>query len=235
MIKIRYAELADGLHAQVERSGRQTIIHLAPQLSAQQRREVLGRLVRMSRRGHGPRLRPPGVALAVARDTARATIGNGLAAVRCHPAGALLLGTVLASAVVCYALFVSAGIRLIPHPGHPQPPGAAPPVGDNGVRLPRDRPSGQVPASSRGGTPGPGAGSPGASASSAPSSPAASPVPSPTWSGPGGELPAPEPGSSSSPSPTPTPTPGRGSARPSPADPGGLCVGAGTAGSCLPG
>jgi hypothetical protein len=46
VIKIRYAELPDGLHAQVERCGRQTIIHLAAGLSASQRREALGRLIR---------------------------------------------------------------------------------------------------------------------------------------------------------------------------------------------
>lgn len=79
MIKIRYAELPDGLHAHVERCGRHTLIHLAPGLSAPQRREALGRLIRTSRRGHGPRLRPPGVSLAVARDATGGTLRNGRA------------------------------------------------------------------------------------------------------------------------------------------------------------
>jgi hypothetical protein len=233
VIKIRYAELPDGLHAQVERCGRQTIIHLAPGLSAPQRRDALGRLIRTSRRGHGPRLRPPGMSLAMARDVTRATMRNGLAAVRCHPAGALLLAAVLASAVVCYTLFVSVSIRMIPHPGHPQPPLAAPPVRDSGVPLPRASGTGPAAGGPDSGRPDPG--SPSARASSGPSSPATRPVPSSTWSGPGGEVPSPSPGSSSPADPTPTASPSPGSAHPSPASPGGLCVSVGLFGVCLSG
>ena len=225
MIKISYTELPDGLHAQVGRHRRQTIIHLAPGLSAPQRRDALSRLIRTSRRGHGPRLRPPGVSLAVARDAARATMRNGAAAVRCHPAGALLLAVVLASVVVCYTLFISVGIRMIPHPGHPQPPMAGPQAPDNGVPLPR--------ASSSGPAAGGWASAPTARASSSPSSGAVRPVPSPAWSGPGGELPSPSPGSSSPADPSPTASPRPGSDHPSPGNPGGLCVSVGQPGSCL--
>ena len=68
MVKIRYADLPDGMHAQVQGSGRQTVIYLAPGLSPGQRTAALRRLIRASRRGHGPRLRRPAVSLAVARD-----------------------------------------------------------------------------------------------------------------------------------------------------------------------
>ena len=61
VVKIRYAELPDGMHAQVQGSGRQTVIYLAPGLSPGQRAAALRRLIRASRRGHGPRLRRPAV------------------------------------------------------------------------------------------------------------------------------------------------------------------------------
>jgi hypothetical protein len=173
------------------------------------------------------------VFLAVARDVTRRTLRNGLAAVRWHPAGALLLAAVLASAVVCYALFVSISIRLIPHPGHPQPPGAAPPVGYSGIRRPRDRASDPGAGGRGSSTRSPDPGSSSARASAGPSSPAASPVPSTTGSGPGGEMPSPAPGSSSPPDPAPTASPGPGSGRPAPGNPGGLCVSVGPLGVCV--
>jgi hypothetical protein len=229
VIKISYTELPDGLHAQVGRHRRQTIIRLAPGLSAPQRRDALSRLIRTSRRGHGPRLRPPGVCLAVARDVAQATTRNGAAAVRCHPAGALLLAAVLAAAVVCYTLFISVGIRMIPHPGHPQPPMAGPQAPDNGVPLPRA--SGSGPAA--GGRAAVGGRDSVPTRASGSSSGAVRPVPSPTWSGPGGELPSPSPGSTSPADPSPTTSPSPGSNDPSPGNPGGLCVSVGRSGACL--
>lgn len=65
MIKIRYADLPQGLHAQVRRAGWRPVIYLLPGLSPAQRRDALGRLIRTSRRGHGPclQLGPLGVCI----------------------------------------------------------------------------------------------------------------------------------------------------------------------------
>ena len=119
MVKIRYAELPDGLHAQVRGSGRRTVIYLAPGLSPGQRAAARRRLIRASRSGHGPRLRRPAVSLAVARDNLRTTLRNGATAARCHPVGSLLIAGLLTAAVVCYAVFVSVTIRLNPGPSGP--------------------------------------------------------------------------------------------------------------------
>ncbi len=136
VVKIRYADLPDGMHAQAQRSGRQTVIYLAPGLSPGQRTAALRRLIRASRRGHGPRLRRPAVSLAVARDALRATLRNGTIAARCHPVGSLVIAALLTAAVVCYAVFVSVTIRL-----NPRRPAGRPgrPAGDPGDRGPAAR------------------------------------------------------------------------------------------------
>ena len=138
MIKIRYADLPHGLHAHVRSCGRRSVIYLLPGLSAAQRRDALGRLIRASRQGYGPRLRATGVTFAVARDVAKSTVGNALAAVRCHPAGSTALAALVAAGVVCYAFFVTVTVRFSPRPAGPRRP-AAP----SGRRHPR----GPVPGS----------------------------------------------------------------------------------------
>ena len=135
MIKIRYADLPQGLHADVRASGRRPVIYLLPGLSPAQRRDALRRLIRTSRQGHGPRLRATGVAFAVARDVAKSTARNGLAAVRCHPAGSAVLAALVAAAVVCYALFVTVTVRFGARPGRPPAAGARRP----GRRTPGER------------------------------------------------------------------------------------------------
>jgi hypothetical protein len=127
VIKIRYADLPQGLHAQVRTAGRWPVIYLLPGLSPAQRRDALRRLIRTSRQGYGPRLRVSGVAFAVARDVTKSTARTGLAAVRGHPAGSAVLAAFLAAAVVCYSLFVTVTVRLSPGPaGPPAAAGAAP-------------------------------------------------------------------------------------------------------------
>jgi hypothetical protein len=116
VIKIRYADLPEGLHATVEAQGRRTVIYLRPALEPAQRRGALRRVRRMAQIGNGPPLSASGIALAMARDTARSTARNGMAAIRCHPAGSLFLTALLASATVCYMFFVSVSIHLIPAP-----------------------------------------------------------------------------------------------------------------------
>ena len=105
MIKIRYADLPQGLHAEVRTGGRRPVIYLLPGLSPAQRRDALRRLVRTSRRGYGPRLRVSGVAFALARDAATSAARTGLAAVRGHPAGSAVLAAFLAAAAGGCSLF----------------------------------------------------------------------------------------------------------------------------------
>ncbi|HUY49208.1 MAG TPA: hypothetical protein VMV92_26395 [Streptosporangiaceae bacterium] len=228
MIKIRYADLPEGLHAQVRARGRRTVIYLIPGLSPAQRRHALRRLIRTSRLGHGPRLRARGVALAVARDVVGSTLRNGLAAVRCHPAGSLLLAVFLTSAVVCYALFVSVSIRLGPqHAGPPVAQGAPPLVPGTAGSSGRPRasagsgPAGSVPA-------GGGADASPAPSGAGPSQLAASPTPLPSSSSSASPGPSPSAGpTTASPAPDPTPTPLLTN------NPGGLCVNVGPLGVCV--
>ena len=259
MIKIRYSDLPQGRHAHVHRAGRRSVIYLLPGLSPAQRRDALGRLVRTSRQGYGPRLRAPGVRFAVARDVAKTTVRNALAAVRCHPAGSTALAAVIATGVICYAFFVTVTVRFAPHPaGPPVAAPSGPPVpGDRPPRGGAGGPAGTQPpgagrgAASSGAPPagastGSGTGSrTGSGTGTAPSGQATDPVPLPTgtWSAPGGVLPSgsaePSPPASSPPSapPSPVPTPAPSPARPAPrrGDPGGLCLQVGPLGVCLSG
>ena len=133
MIKIRYSDLPQGRHAHVHTAGRRPVIYLLPGLSPAQRRDALGRLIRTSRQGYGPRLRAPGVRFAVARDVTKTTARNALAAVRCHPAGSTALAALIAAGVICYAFFVTVTVRFTPHPAGP--PVAAP----SGPQVPGGR------------------------------------------------------------------------------------------------
>ncbi len=250
MIKIRYADLPDGLHADVRTCGRRPVIYLVPGLSAAQRRDALRRLIRTSRLGHGPRLRASGVAFAVARDVAKSTGCNGLAAVRCHPAGSAVLAALVAAVVVCYALFVTVTVRFSPRPaGPPAAAGAAPSAPrDTGgpARAPGDRVHAPAvtpsqAAAEHGGSPeAAGAGQPGHGPSGSGRATSPAPLPTGTWSAPGGVLPsasqlAPSPTPSSTPSPAPSPAPPASPGAPPPADPGGLCVQMGPLGVCISG
>ena len=257
MIKIRYSDLPEGLHAKVEAQGRRTVIYLRPALAPAQRRGALRRVRRMAQIGNGPPLSASGVARAMAMDTARSTTRNGMAAVRCHPAGSLFLTALLASATVCYMLFVSVSIHLIPAP---PARGALPaPVANGSARSQRHSgPRGTAGQGGQGGqpvnAPGP-TSSPGGptsgrttSGSTASARAAASPVPSPVPSasasaspGAAGPVPSqlasspvalpPAPAQSSSASPGP---PGASPAPSAPgAGPGGLCVDVGPLGVCL--
>jgi len=229
VIKIRYADLPEGLHVRIEARGQRAVIYLRPGLSGAQRREALRQVRRTARLAAGPRLSASGVALAAAMDTAKSTARNGSAAVRCHPAGSLFLTALLASAVVCYMLFVSVSIQLIPAPpdaggrpavrvgGTPSPHGGPHrAAGPSGHRL-----SGPAATSSPRG-----AASPGASASAS----ASTPKP-----GPARLAASPVPPRSVSPAPVPSRSPTGAAPSPSAAarDPGGVCVHVGPLGVCL--
>ena len=205
MIRIRHADLPAGLHIRVVAHGKDTIIYLVPGLTAAQRQAALRRARSSGRMGQGPRLPAVGVAGAFAVDRIRATVRNGAAAIRAHPAMfALPLVIILAAA----AAYVSVSIKgREPQAsgqggtGAPIAAAVAPPPGggadDPGRRAAAARPtlSGKVrhPASPRPGD------HHGAGASPSPSPSAA---PSPT-----GTAPSSPPGT---PSPSPTPAPSAG-------------------------
>jgi hypothetical protein len=250
VIKIRYADLPHGLHADVRTCGRRPVIYLLPGLSAAQRQDALRRLIRASRLGYGPRLRASGVAFAVARDVAKSTGRNGLAAVRCHPAGSAVLAALVAAVVVCYALFVTVTVRFSPPPaGPPAAAGPAPSVSrDTGApgRSPGEAASAPAVtppavAGEHGGSPeaaasGAGAGQPGTGSSGSGRATGAVPLPTGTWSAPGGVLPsASQPAPSPTPSPVPSPAPPASPAALPPGDPGGLCAQVGPVGVCISG
>ena len=166
MIKIRYADLPQGRHAQVRTCGRQPVIYLLPGLTPAQRRDALRRLIRTSRQGYGPRLRAAGVGCAVARDSAKSTARHALAAVRCHPAGSAALAAFVVAAVVCYALFVTVTVRLSPGPSGPPAAAGAPPSRPRHAGGPGRSPGGRAgaPAGPRPAVPGGHGTSPAASA-----------------------------------------------------------------------
>ncbi len=250
MIKIRYADLPHGLHADVRSCGGRPVIYLLPGLSAAQRRDALRRLIRTSRLGHGPRLRASAVAFAVARDIAKSTGCNGLAAVRCHPAGSAVLAALVAAVVVCYALFVTVTVRFSPRPARP-PAGAGPaPSAARGTGGPGRSPGAgasapaavpAAPAGENGGSPeaaasGDGAGQPGPGSSGSARPARRVPLPTGTWSAPGGVLPsASQPAPSPSPSAVPSPAPPASPGALPPGHPGALCVRVGPLGVCISG
>ncbi len=210
MIKIRYALLPEGLHAQARWEGRHTVIYLRPGLTSQQRREALRRARQTARMGHGPRLPAASLACALAADRVRATMHNAVAAVRCHPVGAGALGALVAGAMVSYSLFVTVSVHLIDPQVQAMPP-----------NLPR--PSAAVPA------PHPGASSRGAAAGG--TRPGGQTGRGTT----GGRTPSPGATGQSSPSarPTPSPSPAAPSPSPSSSSGSGVCVKVGPLGVCL--
>jgi len=238
VIKIRYADLPEGLHARAEAEGRGAVIYLMRGLSPAQRRAALRTVRRGARLGNGPRLPVSGVALAVAMDTAKSTTRNGIAAVRFHPTGSLFLTALFASVVVCYVLFVSVSIQLIPSP--PRPGALAAP----GQAGPGSAPGQRHSAASQGGQGGQGGqqvSGPGPSRKTAASAPAHGSASASGGGGGGGSSqlaapsPVPLPTSSLIPPASPSPGPTGASPAPSPSGTshGGLCVNVGPLGVCL--
>ena len=210
MIKIRYADLPEGRHAQVRTGGRRPVIYLLPGLSPAQRRDALRRLIRTSRQGYGPRLRVSGVAFAVARDITKSAARTGLAAVRGHPAGSAVLAAFLAAAVVCYSLFVTVTVRLGPRPAVPPAAAGAAPSGFRQAGGPGRSPGrgASAPAGTRPAAAGSHGTSPAGDAGGAGSGPSGS-GPSgsgPAGSGPSGSGPAGSGPSGRAASPGPVPT-----------------------------
>jgi hypothetical protein len=234
VIRIRYADLPAGLHIRAVARGKDTIIYLLPGLTAAQRQAALRRARTSGRMGQGPRLPVAGVAGAMMVDRLRATVRNGAAAMRAHPAIFVPPMMIVLAAAVAYVLLVSVSIKIrepqaSPQSGAPIAAAVAPPPGSKagspGSRsgsLPGSSGQPQRPAPSRTGG-GHRAAGPSPSPSPAPSadpSPSASPSPAPV------------------PSPSPAPTPSAGGPDSSgsgsgSSDDGGLCLDVGLLGVCL--
>lgn len=126
MIKIRYRdpnELSPGLHAAAERHGRSTTVYLLPGLSAAQRRAALRRLKISAGRGYDPRLPAPQLAVALAADRIRTTVGRAGAVFRSHPAGSTVPVMVVSAGAIAFLALSAVSIRVI-HTG-PRSPGQA--------------------------------------------------------------------------------------------------------------
>jgi hypothetical protein len=123
MIKIRYRdpnELSPGLHAAAERHGRSTTVYLLPGLSAEQRRAALRRLKISARRGYDPKLPAPQLAVALAADRIRTTVGWAGAVFRSHPAGSTVPVMVVSAGAIAFLALSAVSIRVI----HAPPRGA---------------------------------------------------------------------------------------------------------------
>jgi hypothetical protein len=117
MIKITYRDLSPGLHAHAEPDGKNTVIHLLPGLTPQQRRAALQRIRRSGRMGHGPRVPVLGLAFALAVDRVRTTARNCAAVARLHPAGSALPVVLLSAMTVIYLSMATVHIHVLQAPG----------------------------------------------------------------------------------------------------------------------
>lgn len=109
MIRIRYQDLAPGLHGKAERHGRRTTIFLVPGLTPAQRKAALRRLRQEARRECGPRLPVPQLVVALVADRFRVALRSTVAVIRLHPAGSILPMAAIGCLMV---LFVMASVSV---------------------------------------------------------------------------------------------------------------------------
>ena len=125
MIKIRYRdprELAPGLYAAAECHSRGTTVYLLPGLSAAQRRAALRRLRISARRGCGPQLPAPQLAVALLADRIRTAAGRAGAVFRSHPAASTVPVMVVSAGAIAFLALSGVSIRVIQPPrGSSQP------------------------------------------------------------------------------------------------------------------
>ena len=249
MIKIRYADLPDGLHADVRTCGRRPVIYLLPGLSAAQRRDALRRLIRYL---------TAGARATVAGQRGRVRGGQGHREVhRVQRAGR---GPVPSRGISGPGRTRRGGRRLLRPLRHRD--GAVQPAPRRATRRGRRRrPRRRTPAARAGppeAGPAPRRRPPRPPWSTAghrrrppparplgrrgPDRPAPGGRPAPRRCPPApgrpraGVLPsAAQPAPSSTPSPAPSPAPPASPGAPPPGDPGGLCVQAGPLGVCISG
>jgi hypothetical protein len=122
VIKVRYRdqnELSPGLHAATERQGRNTTVYLLSGLNAAQRRAALRRLKISARRGYGPRLPAPQLALALLADRIRTAVGRAGAVFRSHPAGSTVPVMMVSAGAIVFLTLSPASSRVIHQPRDP--------------------------------------------------------------------------------------------------------------------
>jgi hypothetical protein len=120
VIKIRYRdadELSPGLHAAAVPQGRNTIVFLLPGLTAAERRAALRRLRLSARMGYCPPLPPAQLALALAADRIRTTVGQFGTLVRSHPAGSTVPVMVISAGAIAFLALSAVSIQVLhlPH------------------------------------------------------------------------------------------------------------------------
>ena len=226
MIRIRYSDLPAGVHASAKSERGHTVIYLVRGLSAADRRAATDRLRASARVGHGPKIPPIPLAVALIADRIRLNLKNALAAARLHPIGAAIPVLVLAAGSILYALFVTVSIHIGSEPAQaapaPMPLSAATapthtgtdPAAGDAAPVPASRLTGAGSGTSsrhRGGR---------GQVVRAHRGPSSGPTPTPTGSTP----PAGHPSPSGSPAPGPSPTRSHG-----------VCVNLGILGVCLNG
>ena len=119
MIKIRYRdprELAPGLYAAAERHSRGTTVYLLPGLTVVQRRAALRRLRISSRRGCGPQLPAPQLAVALLVHRIRTAAGRAGAVFRSHPAASTVPVMVVSAGAIAFLALSAVSIRVIQPP-----------------------------------------------------------------------------------------------------------------------
>jgi hypothetical protein len=131
MIKIRYRdpnEFSPGLFAAAESHGRGTTVYLLSGLTSAERQAALRRLRLSARMGHGIRLPPAQLGLALVADWVRTGIGRAGAVFRSHPAGSAVPVMVVSAGVFAFLLLLPAvSIRVLhPAPAPNQLPPSAP-------------------------------------------------------------------------------------------------------------
>jgi hypothetical protein len=246
VIKIRYRnayELSPGLHAAAVRHGHNTTVFLLPGLTTAERRAALRRLRLSARMGYCPPLPPAQLALALAADRIRTTVGQVGTLVRSHPAGSTVPVMVLSAGAIAFLALSAVSIQVLHIPRDPgrssalaiatgRPPGmssSAPPRAQ-----PTATPGGPLPAvpdTRHASSTGPAAPSPPRPLPSATSSPASSPSASATPSmGPADPTPTPEAAPTTA-SPAASPSPSPAMQVPSPGQPP-PCLGGGPGGGC---
>jgi hypothetical protein len=145
VIKIRYRdadELSPGLHAAAVPQGRNTIVFLLPGLTAAERRAALRRLRLSARMGYCPPLPPAQLALALAADRIRTTVGQLGTLVRSHPAGSTVPVMVISAGAIAFLALSAVSIQVLHLPHNLG--GSSALAGTNGVsgrRIPVPSPS----------------------------------------------------------------------------------------------
>jgi hypothetical protein len=107
VVKIRYADLPEGLHVDVRSQRGTTIIYLAHALSRVQRRAAITKARQAARVGRSAPLPVGALRLALGADRVRGTLRAVTSVARVHPIGFAIPSVIVLVAVGCYTLVAS--------------------------------------------------------------------------------------------------------------------------------